>query len=200
MTPTRALFKVSEALGEATLHDGTSLVERLQAGSFRALAEAYDLYHRPLRAFTQRLVGDDGAAEDVVQETFVALFQSIAKYDGSCSLKTFLMAVATNRARHHLRSSKRRVAAIVRFQNHTNAIPFVSPEERVEQKRLADMLSILLSRLPIDQRIAFVLCEVEERTSAEAAVIVGASEATVRTRLWHAKRKLRRALAHRGMK
>lgn len=200
MSPTRALYKLGETLGEARLTEGISLVERLQAGGLDALAEAYDLYHRPLRAFMQRLLGDDGAAEDVVQETFVALFQSIGRYDGTCSLKTFLMAVATNRARHHLRSTKRRVAAIVRLRDLPNTVPVVSPEQRVEQKQLAEMLSTLLLRLPIDQRIAFVLCEVEERTSAEVAVIVGASEATVRTRLWHAKRKLRQALAHRGMK
>ena len=55
-------------------------------------------------------------------------------------------------------------------------------------------------RLPIEQRVAFVLCEVEERTSREVAEIVGAPEATVRTRLFHAKRKLREELSKRGLR
>ena len=52
----------------------------------------------------------------------------------------------------------------------------------------------------IEQRVAFVLCEVEERTSTEAARIVGAPEATLRTRLFHAKRKLRQALEVEGVR
>ena len=52
-------------------------------------------------------------------------------------------------------------------------------------------LTRALDDLPLDQRVAFVLCEVEERTSREVAEIVGVPEATVRTRLFHAKKKLR---------
>src|SRR5215831_7015549 len=53
--------------------DASSIVERLRGGSSPALGEAYDLYHEPLRAFARRLLGDDAAAEDLVQETFIAL-------------------------------------------------------------------------------------------------------------------------------
>jgi RNA polymerase sigma-70 factor (ECF subfamily) len=50
-----------------------------------------------------------------------------------------------------------------------------------------------------DQRVAFVLCAVEERTSSEAARIVGAPEPTVRTRLFRARKKLREILSERGV-
>jgi RNA polymerase sigma-70 factor (ECF subfamily) len=50
---------------------------------------------------------------------------------------------------------------------------------------------LALDQLPLDQRVAIVLAEIEERTSAEIAAIVGAPEGTVRTRIFHAKRKLR---------
>lgn len=55
-----------------------------------------------------------------------------------------------------------------------------------------------LDRLPLDQRVAIVLSEIEERTSAEIATIVGAPEGTVRTRIFHAKRKLREILRTTG--
>ena len=54
---------------------------------------------------------------------------------------------------------------------------------------------LALDQLPIEQRVAVVLSEIEERTSAEIATIVGAPEGTVRTRVFHAKRKLREILA-----
>jgi RNA polymerase sigma-70 factor (ECF subfamily) len=72
--------------------------------------------------------------------------------------------------------------------------PASPPDREAERRQLANRLQRALDALPLDQRIAFVLCEVEEQTSAEAAAIVGAPEGTVRTRLFHAKKKLREAL------
>jgi RNA polymerase sigma-70 factor (ECF subfamily) len=203
MNPSRALAKESSYPSLANLADDgpAALVDRLRRGDVAALAQAYDLYHRPLRAFTQRLLGDPCAAEDLVQETFVALFRTIGNFDGTCSLKTFLLSVAANLARHHLRAGARRRAAMTRFQEHSADVPSLAgpdPEDEIGQHRLARYLSSLIERLPIDQRIAFVLCEVEERTSAEAATIVGVSQATVRSRVWLAKRKLRQALSREG--
>jgi RNA polymerase sigma-70 factor (ECF subfamily) len=57
------------------------------------------------------------------------------------------------------------------------------------------VLERALDALPIDQRVVVVLCEVEGRTSGEVARIVGAPETTVRTRLFHARRKLGALLA-----
>jgi RNA polymerase sigma-70 factor (ECF subfamily) len=179
--------------------DTTLFVERLVAKSSAALGQAYDLYHESVRSFTRRLLGDDAAAEDLVQETFIALPGAARKYNGSCSLKTFLTAIAVNRARHHLRAAARRRAAMARLGLQI-AAPAFTPEEQAGSGQLAEALVLLLDQLPVDQRIAFVLCEVEERTSSEAAVIVGASQATVRSRVFHAKRKLREALARGGLR
>jgi RNA polymerase sigma-70 factor (ECF subfamily) len=60
-------------------------------------------------------------------------------------------------------------------------------------------LNRALDSLPLDQRVAFVLCDVEERTSGEAAELAGAPEATLRTRLFHARKKLRTALTKEGI-
>jgi RNA polymerase sigma-70 factor (ECF subfamily) len=178
--------------------DAASLVERLVAKSSAALGQAYDLHHESVRAFTRRLLGDDAAAEDLVQETFIALPAAARKFDGSCSLKTFLTSIAVNRARHHLRAAARRRSAMARLGLQAGSPQGFTPEEQVGSDQMAEALVVLLDQLPVDQRIAFVLCEVEERTSSEVAVIVGASQATVRSRVFHAKRKLREALARGG--
>jgi RNA polymerase sigma-70 factor (ECF subfamily) len=70
-----------------------------------------------------------------------------------------------------------------------------NPELLARRKQLAELLQRALDELPLDQRVAFVLCEVEERPSPEVASIVGVPEATVRTRLFHARRKLREYLS-----
>ncbi|HLK35845.1 MAG TPA: RNA polymerase sigma factor [Polyangiaceae bacterium] len=175
------------------------LLERLRAGDAAALGEVYDAHHVSVRAFAQRLVGDSGAAEDLVQDTFMALPRAARSFRGEASLRTFVLSIAVNHVRHHVRAAARQRAVTARFARQP--VPCASsPADDAQRAELAAALVHALDRLPIDQRVAIVLCEVEERTSAEAALIVGVPEATVRTRLFHARRKLAEALEREGVR
>jgi RNA polymerase sigma-70 factor (ECF subfamily) len=176
-----------------------SLVASVRDGDNAALAELYDQHAGALLAFARRLLGDHAAAEDLVHEVFIAAPSAFARFQGHASVRTFLISIAVNHARHHLRSASRRRAATERFAREPESMSG-TPEEQLGRHGLAEALNSALDQLPLDQRVAFVLCEVEERTSREAAEIVGAPEATVRTRLFHAKRKLRDELAERGIR
>jgi RNA polymerase sigma factor (sigma-70 family) len=88
------------------------LVRRLKRGSAEAITEVYDRHHGPVRAFARRLVGDDAAAEDLVHEVFVSLPDAFSRFQGASSIRTFLITIAANQARHHLRSASRRRAAM----------------------------------------------------------------------------------------
>ena len=175
------------------------LVARLALGDRAAVAEAYDAHHSAVRAFAKRLVGEVAAAEDLVHEVFVALPQAIRGYRGEASLRTFLISVAVNHARHHVRSASRRRYAMERYEREP-ARSGNDPEHVTGQLELARALERCLDQLPLDQRVAFVLCEVEERSSTEVAGIVAAPEGTVRTRLFHAKKKLRTLLEQEGVR
>lgn len=177
-----------------------ALLERLRDGEPAAVAEVYDRHQATVHAFARRLIGDAAAAQDLVHETFVSLPSAIRRFEGGSSLRTFLLSIAVNHARHHLRAASRRRQAMERFAHETDAPPPSGPEQHAMRVDLARELSRALDLLPLDQRVAFVLCEVEERTSKEAAHIVGAPEATVRTRLFHAKKKLRDELERRGFR
>jgi RNA polymerase sigma-70 factor (ECF subfamily) len=180
--------------------DEDRLLQRLRAGESQAVGEAYDLHQAAVYAFARRLVGDAAAAQDLVHEVFVALPRAIGRFRGDASMRTFLLSIAINHARHHLRAAMRRRLAMVRFSRELDPDSPPGPEQHVSRVDLARELSRALDSLPLDQRIAFVLCEFEERTSKEAALIVGAPEATVRTRLFHAKKKLREQLESRGLR
>ena len=69
------------------------------------------------------------------------------------------------------------------------------PEQDAYRRELGRRLGRALDRLPHDQRVAFVLCGIEEMSSGEAAVVAAVPETTVRTRLFHARRRLRDLLA-----
>jgi RNA polymerase sigma-70 factor (ECF subfamily) len=175
------------------------IVARLAFGDRQAIGEVYDLHHGAVRAFAKRLVGEDAAAEDLVHQVFVTLPQAIKSYRGEASLRTFLISVAVNHARHHVRAAVRRRSAMDRYQSEPPPA-IADPEHEAGRRELSRVLVRCLDALPLDQRVAFVLCEVEERTSTEVAGIVGAPEGTVRTRLFHAKKKLRELLEKEGVR
>jgi len=195
-----ALYGIMRASSLATADNpAETLVSRLCAGDTHALGEVYDQHHEAVRAFACRLVGDPTIAEDLVHEAFVALPRVIKRFQGESSLRSFLTGVVINHARHHVRSASRRRAMLTRAGREPTP-ESRSPESSAEGQAFLQALNRALDTLPLDQRVAFVLCDVEERTSGEAAELAGAPEATMRTRLFHARKKLRVALEKEGVR
>jgi len=172
-----------------------SLFARLAAGEPGAVDDVYRQHHAALRGFANRFLGDPAAAEDLVHDVFIVLPHAIRKFRGDSSLRTFLIAIAVRRAYKHIRTVTRRRAAMDRFADQPASAPSPSPAAALANAQLATALYRALDTLPRDQRTAFVLCEIDQMTAGEAAKVVDAPEATVRTRLFHARRKLRELLA-----
>jgi RNA polymerase sigma-70 factor (ECF subfamily) len=194
-----ALYSTMRALTLAGETPEETLLSRLRAGDTHALGEVYDQHHQAVRAFASRLTGDAAIAEDLVHEVFVALPRVIKRFQGESTLRSFLTGVVINHARHHVRSASRRRALLTKVGREPSP-ESVSPESSASGQAFLAVLNRALDSLPLDQRVAFVLCDVEERTAGEAAEIAGAPEATMRTRLFHARKKLRAALEQEGIR
>jgi RNA polymerase sigma-70 factor (ECF subfamily) len=179
-----------------SLHDA-ELVAALRDGSLGGLAAAFDQWHDRVRILARRLLGDDAAAEDVVQEVFSALPRAVGAFREETTLEAFVLSIAVKRSRHHRRAASDRGRALARLGAQEDVV-FAAPgdpEVDAYRRQLAARMARALDDLPHPQRVAFVLCEVEGMTAGEAAAIADAPEATVRTRLFHARRRLRAALA-----
>jgi len=191
--PTRAALRVLPAAPPGDADDGAAnddaIAAGLRAGRLDALARAFDRWHQRVRVLARRLVSD-AAAEDVVQETFALLLGAVARFRGDVDLESFVLGIAVKRARRHHRAAARLRRALERLTNEEKRRPR-DPEHDAYRRELAQRLSAALDRLPSAQREAFVLCEIEEMTSARAAALADIPEATVRTRLFHARRRLR---------
>jgi RNA polymerase sigma-70 factor (ECF subfamily) len=174
--------------------DDDEILDGLRADRLEAQAAAFDRWHQRVRVLARRLLADAAAAEDVVQEVFTALPGAARRFRGEVPLATFVLAIAVKRARHHQRVAYRRRAALGRLTAGDRPGPR-DPEQDAYRRELGLRLGAALERLPHEQRVAFVLCEVEELSSADAAAIAGAPEGTVRTRLFHARRRLRDLLS-----
>jgi RNA polymerase sigma-70 factor (ECF subfamily) len=194
--PAPSLRIVARAPANDTDDEGR-LVAELRHGRLDALAHAYDRWHARVRVLARRLLGDDAAAEDVVQEVFSALPRAAGRYRGDGGLGAFLMGMAVKRARHHRRAALRRRRALERWgaTARLGGAGPADPERDAYRRQLGERLARALDRLPHAQRVAFVLCDVEGLTAGEVASIADAPEATVRTRAFHARRKLRDLLA-----
>src|SRR5690242_17530055 len=70
----------------------------LGRGDANAMRRAYLDHHVAIRAFAQRLVGDELLAEDLVHDTFVALPSAIRRFRGECALRTFILGIVANHA------------------------------------------------------------------------------------------------------
>ena len=171
----------------------------LAAGEANALSAAYREHHSAVRAFACRLLGDESAAEDMVQEAFLALPAAARRFRGDTSLRSFVIAAAINHARHFVRAAARRRKSALRLAlEPTHSAP--PPDERLAREQLGNALFRALDEISLDQRVAFVLCVVEERPSHEAAEIIGVPAPTVRARLQSAKKRLRELLEKEGFR
>ncbi len=182
--------------GMGATADSDAIETRLARGEHAAVVEVYRAHHAEVRAFAHRLVGDRAIAEDLVHEVFLALPSSMARFRGDCSLKSWLVAIAVRHAQHHVRAAQKRRAMEGRLALEPRA-DAPRPDAEVERAELARLLTEALDTLPLDQRVAFVLCEVEERSSVEVAALLDEQDGTIRARVMHAKKKLRAHLEER---
>jgi RNA polymerase sigma-70 factor, ECF subfamily len=147
-----------------------------------------------VRVLARRLLSDPASAEDVVQEVFASLLRAMRGFRGEVDVETFILAIAVKRARHHQRAALRRRRAMERLAGEER-FGRADPEHDTYRRELGLRLEAALDRLPSAQREAFVLCEVEELSSPRASEIAAVPEATIRTRLFHARRRLRDLLS-----
>lgn len=174
-------------------------LSRLRSGDLDAIAEVYDRHQEALCSFASRLLGERQAAEDLVHDVFVVLPEVVHRFEPGTSLRAFLLGVTANRARHYVRAAARRRRMTERFANEPT--PRVAdPEQHAHRKVLARKLANILDKLPHDQRVTFVLCDIDGNDSSEAAEILRIPQATVRTRLFYARQKVRAHLDREKMR
>ena len=123
----------------------------LREGDLAMLGQVYDQHHAAVRTLARRLLGDE-AAEDLVHDTFLTLPKALRRWNGQGSLRTFIIGIAVNHARHRVRSAARRRHAMARFADEPHA-GMRSQEDESEQRRLAELLMRALDSLSFDHRI-----------------------------------------------
>ena len=147
--------------------------------------------HTPrVYALARRMLSDDMAAEDVVQETFIRAWKAMATWEPRARLATWLHRVALNQCYDQLR--KRREIPMDEPPDHQD--PALGPAAGMDQAERVARIEAEIAALPERQRAALVLCRLEGHTNIEAAEIMEVSVEALESLLARARRTLRMRL------
>jgi RNA polymerase sigma-70 factor (ECF subfamily) len=144
-------------------------------------------------ALLSRLLGRGPHVEDLAQETFLRAYRAFGSFDADAAAKpsTWLLTIATRLAIDNKRRSTLEVRSVEPEQLATSA---PTPEHETARAQMGRAIEQAAAALPDDQRTAFVLAEFHAMSVEEIAKVTEAPEATVKTRLFRAREKLRAAL------
>lgn len=170
-----------------------ALAAACATGDPRAVAELYERFRRPVYGFVRRAVRTDAEAEDMLQETFTQVARGLARYEGRSAVRTWIFGIAANVIRHHRRSfaRRRRLADALRLVERPRPI---GPGELTESRRSLARAKAALEALPVEQRLAFIMCEIEGLSASEAGRALGVGEAAVWKRVSRARARIRRSV------
>lgn len=170
------------------------------AGRQDAYGELLARHREPVFRLVRATTGDPHEALDITQDTFVAAFAALARYDRERPFYVWLKRIALNKCRDWAR--KRKVRAFF-----TRAVPLeaafdVSDEAVAADVKAADraelaQVTAAIAHLPSRLREALVLRTIDGLGQAEAAEVLGVSEKTVETRLYRARAKLKEMFSDR---
>lgn len=145
--------------------------------------------------------GDEDDAEDAAQEALVRLHAGLRKFRGRSSFETWLYAITRNAAAdlvRRRRSRQRMTHRLAEMGDGRESVSSPDPLETMSARGLKDLVREFLTQLPSRQREAVDLVDLQGLAPAEAADLIGANPATLRTHLFRGRRALRQRLLDAG--
>src|SRR5262245_59792908 len=189
-TPARAAARDSSA-DDAVTNDAVTneaLIRRIAAGDQLAMQTLFARHRIPLYRWLLRIVRDEATAEDLLSDVFLDVWRQAASFKGRASVSTWLLAIARYKALSARRSRvdaelDERIASAV-------ADPADDPEAALQNKNRSELLRDSLASLSPEHGEVIDLVYYHGKSVKEIADIVGVGEATVKTRMFYARRKL----------
>jgi RNA polymerase sigma-70 factor (ECF subfamily) len=204
---------------EVDRRDAAVLV-RLRGGDEAAFADLIALHHAALLRMARTYTTDAALAEELVQDAWIAFLESLGRFEGRSSIKTWLFRILMNVARARLRKESRTVPlstvadrdepAVEPRRFHARWLPGIGghwseppapwaelPEEQALASETRAAIEAAMAELPEQQRQVMVLRDIEGFAAEEVCNLLGLSDTNQRVLLHRARSKVRRALAPR---
>ena len=169
-----------------------TIIENCRKGdvnAFRLLVESFSDFAFSV-AF--RILNDEEESKDVIQESFISVWKGIGHFDRERHLKNWLYTIVVNKCLDCMRK-KKRMAWIHPKRNDWDVLELISennPETIIQNKEIGRLIRSLTSKLSQQQKVVFVLSELEGLTHDDISEITGLGKASVKSNLNHARRNI----------
>jgi RNA polymerase sigma factor (sigma-70 family) len=175
--------------------DESALIAAARRGNREAFNELVVHYQGLAYNVAYRVLGNVDAAADATQDAFLSAYRAMARFRGG-SFRSWLMRIVTNACYDQLRVKKRRPTTSIDEdedpdRQEWNVDPGERPEAFVVRQELGQAIQRGLETLPVDQRTAVVLSDIQGMSYDEIAEVMHTSLGTVKSRLNRGRRKLR---------
>jgi len=198
----RTAVRYQGRAGSPTSRDA-KLIARVLAGQRHLFYELVRPYERSVYLLTLRNLRNRQEAEDAAQDTMLMALRNLHRFRAESKFSTWLISIAVNEARVRLRRDR-----VLRFESVDDSTeretgrftPVVIADKReiplqaLERKELRHLLQSAIARLPGIYREVLLLRDVEELSIREATAMLGVSNCVVKTRLFRARRMMRKIL------
>jgi RNA polymerase sigma-70 factor (ECF subfamily) len=173
------------------------LIGRIAGGDRLAMQVLFARHHVRVYRFVLRLVRNEATAEDLISEVFLDVWRQAQKFEGRSAVSTWILSMARFKA---LSSLRRRTEDELDDETAgTIEDPEDNPETALAKKDKGAALRQCLEKLSAEHREIVDLVYYHEKSVAEVSSIVGIPEATVKTRMFYARKKLSELLKEHGI-
>ena len=188
---------------QAEAEQDRELIEQARRGDRTAFRQLVQRHQRRAFAIALGLVRDENDAREVVQEAFLRVYRNLDSFQGGSSFFTWLYRIVSNLSIDLMRKPSRRLAELDETRQLENEadVPLLSriegadPADVVRRGELSRRIDAALAALPPYHRGVILMREVQGMSYEEISQAMGVSKGTIMSRLFHARRKLQRALA-----
>jgi RNA polymerase sigma-70 factor, ECF subfamily len=181
-SPLDSSRRANAAVGDAR---DRALIARITSADRAALKELYLLYHRRLARFLTRITSRYDLAEEIINDTFWVVWQRAGEFRGASHVSTWIMGIAYRRGLKALKRARTQAGVYdVPEEGGASHEPWSGAEQR-------EWLNVALARLPSEQRLVLELAYNLGHSCEEIAEIMECPVNTVKTRMFHARKKLK---------
>jgi RNA polymerase sigma-70 factor, ECF subfamily len=174
------------------------IIQRVVAGDQQALGELYDRWSKPAFSLARRVCADEGLAEDVVQEVFIAFWREPGRFDPARgAFSSWLLTLVHHKAVDAVRREsaiRRRTVPAAEDGEEWSVAPGPGADQAALGAVVAGQVRDALGRLPNEQREALALAYYGGYTQREVATLTGVPLGTVKSRMFTGVQRLRSVL------
>ena len=184
--------RLRAAAGRSATLDESELLARVARRDLDAFERLYRLYQPRLTRFLATLLKRAQLIEEVLDDTMMVVWQTAASFRGTSKLSTWVFAIAYRKA---LKARSRWPDPVEDEQLETRASNDPSPDDELERSRVRNALVGAMAKLSAEQRAVVDLTYFHELGYREIADILSCPVDTVKTRMFHARRRLKQTLS-----